>query len=469
MTQSPASGPSDNAIELYYEKGTLSIFPNYFSDLPAIFSWLQWDQRSVSYRCHADKYRELIHYFFKNNIRYSDFAPNYNKLSLSLKTDFTPFDYQAEALNSWKPTKRGICVLPTGAGKSFLAALAMEHVQRSTLILAPTIDLILQWQKNLSEWFQSEVGLLGGGSHEIRDITVSTYDSARIHAERIGNRFCFIIFDECHHLPSPAHSEMTQAYIAPYRLGLTATPTGETERQTLLNRVLGPVLFSRQINQLSGNYLAPYRVETIEVELTEQERQAYDYHRFIYQDFRDKVPTNFGRQFSWERFVMHAYRSAEGRKAIRSFNIQKQISLSASRKMEELARLLVRHRDSRILIFTNDNKTAYFISSLFLLPLITHETKARERKTILANFKSGKWPFLVNSRVLNEGVDVPEANVAIVISGTATVREHVQRLGRILRKQDGKTAILYEIITANTAEVFTSKKRRTHRAYEKFS
>ncbi len=71
--------------------------------------------------------------------------------------------------------------------------------------------------------------------------------------------------------------------------------------------------------------------------------------------------------------------------------------------------------------------------------------------------------------MLNEGVDVPEANIAVVISGTATVREHVQRLGRILRKGDNKTAILYEIITANTGEVYTSKKRRTHRAYENFS
>ena len=137
--------------------------------------------------------------------------------------------------------------------------------------------------------------------------------------------------------------------------------------------------------------------------------------------------------------------------------------------MEELARILIEHKNSRILIFTNDNKTAYYISSLFILPLITHETKAKERKQILDNFRNGKWPFLVNSRVLNEGVDVPEADIAVIISGTATVREHVQRLGRILRKKENKTAILYEIITANTGEVFASRKRRTHSAYESFS
>ncbi len=456
-------------VEIIFQRGTLSVLSNHYKKLESSLPFLQWDQRSRSFRCHADKYRELIRFLYKNNIRYSDFAPNYNKLEINLKTDFTPFAYQSEALNAWNPTKRGITVLPTGTGKSYLAALAISEVQRSTLVLAPTIDLIIQWQQNLKEWFQCEVGLLGGGSNEIEDITVSTYDSARLQAETIGNRFCFLIFDECHHLPAPAYSQMTRSYIAPYKLGLTATPPGETERQQLLHEVLGPILYSRQIRHLSGDYLAPYRVNKIEVELTYEERMEYEHHREVYQAFRDKVPNLFGRRYSWERFVMHAYRSAEGRNAIRSFNRQKQISLSARRKMEELAGILIRHRDSRILIFTNDNKTAYHISSLFILPLITHETKAKERRLILENFRNGEWPYLVNSRVLNEGVDVPEADIAVIISGTATVREHVQRLGRILRKKDNKTAVLYEIITANTGEVYASKKRRTHSAYEAFS
>lgn len=455
-------------VEVHYQRGTLAVNPNYFSELPDVFNWLQWDARSKCYRCHADNYRELILYLHKNSIRYSDFAPKYNKLNLDLKANLTPFEYQSEALNAWKPTKRGIAVLPTGAGKSYLAAMAVKEIQRSTLVVAPTIDLILQWQANFEKWFGGPVGLLGGGSSEIEDLTITTYDSARIQAENLGNRFGLLIFDECHHLPSPAYSEMTRSYIAPYRMGLTATPSIEPERHEILKEVLGPVIYSRQIQQLSGDFLAPYRVETIEVDLTDEERAAYEYHREIYQRFRDKVPNLFGAKNSWEKFVMYSYRSAEGRNAIRSFNTQKQISLSAVRKMEELSRILIQHRGSKILVFTNDNKTAYHISSLFLIPLITHETKAKERKRILENFRTGKWPFLVNSRVLNEGVDVPDANVAVIISGTSTVREHVQRLGRILRKRKDKTAVLYEIITANTGEVYTSKKRRTHGAYEQF-
>ena len=469
MDSQETTSLTSKPVEIQYHKGTLSVSKSDVINLETSLPFLSWDHRTRSYRCHADKYRELIRFLYKNKIRYSDFAPKYNKLSILLKTEFTPFTYQSEALNSWNHSKKGIAVLPTGAGKSYLAALAIQEVQRSTLVMAPTIDLILQWQKNLEEWFACDIGLLGGGSNELKDVTVSTYDSARIQAETIGNRFCMIIFDECHHLPSPAYSQMTRAYIAPYKLGLTATPSVESDRQQLLKDVLGPVTYSKQIHQLSGDFLAPYEVNTIEVDLTGEERRSYDYHRGVYQAFRDKVPNLFGNRYSWERFVMHAYRSAEGRNAIRSFNTQKQISLSATGKMEKLAEILVRHNESRILIFTNDNKTAYYISSLFLLPLITHETKAKERKLILENFRQGKWPFLVNSRVLNEGVDVPEANVAVIISGTATVREHVQRLGRILRKKDNKTAVLYEIITANTGEVYTSKKRRFHSAYERFS
>ncbi len=466
--------PAKNAnqppvVTIRFEQGTLLVDCAGYPELAKTFSWLRWDSRSGIFRCHAYRYYEIIRHLYLGGINYSDSAPNYNQLSLSLKSYHTPFDFQSEAQNAWMRSKRGIAVLPTGTGKSYLSALIIEKIQRSTLVIAPTIDLILQWQKNLEEWFQCPIGLLGGGSSQIEDLTVSTYDSARNYAENIGNRFCMIVFDECHHLPAPAYAFMAQSYIAPYRLGLTATPSIEPDRQLLLSDLIGPISYSKEIQQLSGEFLAPYEVRTIEVELTEEERSQYDHHRAIYQAFREKVPNLFGRKNSWEKFVMYSYRSAAGREALKSFATQKQISLSAINKMEELSRILIRHNDSRILIFTNDNKTAYFISSLFLLPLITHETKAKERKDILEMFRSGKWPFLVNSRVLNEGVDVPEANIAIIISGTSTVREHVQRLGRILRKQQGKTAILYEIITADTGEIYTSRRRRGHSAYEKIS
>lgn len=119
-----------------------------------------------------------------------------------------------------------------------------------------------------------------------------------------------------------------------------------------------------------------------------------------------------------------------------------------------------------MIIFTNDNMTAYRISSLFLIPCITHQTKIKERRQLISKFTDGSLPVLVTSRVLNEGVDLPSAEVAIVMSGTGTVREHVQRLGRILRPSEGKHAVLYELVAQDTAEEYTSRRRRRHDAYK---
>ncbi|MBQ7650878.1 MAG: hypothetical protein IJS15_07960, partial [Victivallales bacterium] len=100
-------------------------------------------------------------------------------------------------------------------------------------------------------------------------------------------------------------------------------------------------------------------------------------------------------------------------------------------------------------------------------PVLTHHTKAGERKEFLDAFRHGEYPCIVTSRVLNEGVDVPEADVGIVVSGTGSIREHVQRLGRLLRPVAGKSAVLYELVSFGTSEYSISDRRRQHRAYER--
>jgi superfamily II DNA or RNA helicase len=133
--------------------------------------------------------------------------------------------------------------------------------------------------------------------------------------------------------------------------------------------------------------------------------------------------------------------------------------------MELLEQLLHEHRNKRMLVFTEDNATAYAIARRFLIPVITHHTKAKERAAVLSGFRDGTFGAIVTSKVLNEGVDVPEANVAVVFSGSGSVREHVQRLGRILRRVEGKRALLIEVLSASTAEERVSQRRRDHHAY----
>ena len=150
---------------------------------------------------------------------------------------------------------------------------------------------------------------------------------------------------------------------------------------------------------------------------------------------------------------------------MKAYQRQRKLAFAAPAKLEYLEQLLQEHRRDRTILFTQDNATCYEISRRFLVPAITHQTKVSERSQILEGLNAGTYHAVVTSKVLNEGVDVPEANVAVVVSGSGSVREHVQRLGRVLRKRGDKRAVLYELITADTTETHTSRRRREHSAY----
>ena len=357
-------------------------------------------------------------------------------------------------------------VLPTGTGKTHLANLAIERAKRPTLVITPTIDLLNQWYDELSISFGVEVGLLGGGYYDIQILTVTTYDSAYLNMDRLGNRFGLIVFDECHHLPGPTYGLAATCSIAPFRLGLTATPERVDNAHMHLDQLIGPIVYRREITQLRGRYLADYRVTTLHVQLSEAERIRYDEAHDVYRRFVHDSGIDMRQPNGWGQFIFLAHRSPEGREAFQAYREQRSLALAAPAKLNLLARLLERHNGDRILIFTHDNATVYKISREFLVPVITHQTKTKERREILLRFNSGSYPIVATSRVLNEGVNVPEANVAIVLSGSGSVREHVQRLGRVLRKSGDKEAVLYEVITRGTSEEFTSSRRRQHNAYD---
>jgi superfamily II DNA or RNA helicase len=126
---------------------------------------------------------------------------------------------------------------------------------------------------------------------------------------------------------------------------------------------------------------------------------------------------------------------------------------------------LTRHKHDKVLIFTAENEMVYRISHDYLIPAITHETNVKERKFWLDAFNNGDVLALATSKVLNEGVNIPDASVAIILSGSGSSREHIQRLGRILRKKGDKQAVLYEVVTRNTTEEYTSQKRSDARQF----
>ncbi|HYO96052.1 MAG TPA: DEAD/DEAH box helicase family protein [Polyangiaceae bacterium] len=427
---------------------------------------LRWDRRTRSHRAPAVAYAELVLWLRAQGIEYEDRARGYTELSERLRVQREPRPFQTEALHAFRNANgRGVVVLPTGAGKSHVAVLAIADRRRSTLVVAPTLDLVRQWYDLLRTSFGTEVGIVGGGSHDVRPLTVTTYDSAYLHMQHLGARFGCIVFDECHHLPGETYRFAAELCLAPFRLGLTATPERADGREETLERLIGPVVYRKDILELSGKYLADYETVRIDVELSSDERAEYTAERALYLDFLRSQGIRMGTPRGWNEFIQRAARSNVGRRAFAAYLRQRALAQGACGKLECVQHLLEQHRHDRTLVFTQDNATAYAVSRRFLIPAITHQTKVRERSTILTRFASGDYGAVVTSKVLNEGVDVPDANVAIVISGSGSVREHVQRLGRILRQRGNKHAILYELVSAGTGEAFTSERRREHAAY----
>ena len=229
-------------------------------------------------------------------------------------------------------------------------------------------------------------------------------------------------------------------------------------------------VYRQEIRALSGEYLSGYETIKISVCLSQEERTEYQEARNTYRAFLDTNRISLSGPSGWGPIPGGDFPQRRRPPGFSTaYRTQKAIAQGSQAKLRVLERLIRQHRRDRMLIFTSDNETVYRISRRFLVPAITHQTKVKERQEILAAFNAGAYPFLVTSRVLNEGVDVPEANVAVVLSGSGTVREHVQRLGRILRRVEGKHATLYELVAERTGEEYASSRRRQHSAYRKTS
>ena len=452
-------------LELDFNGGTLEVRTG--SDAaPEALRGLVWDARTACFRAEAAAYADIVTGLVRAKLPYTDRARRYVELEARALVHREPRPYQAEGLAAWERCRgRGVVVLPTGAGKSQLGVMAIDKKQRSTLVVAPTLDLVRQWYALLRATFGIQVGVVGGGEHSVHALTVTTYDSAYLHMENLGARFGLVIFDEVHHLPSGTYALAARQCLAPFRLGLTATPERADGRENLLDALVGPLAYRREITEMSGAYLAEYETERIAVELAPDERAEYEAERGTYLGFVRAQGIRMGSPEGWREFIMRSSRSAQGRRAMQAYRKQRELAFAAPAKLEYVAHLLHAHRHDRTIVFTEDNATAYRISELLLVPAITHQTKISERSEILARLNEGTYNAVVTSKVLNEGVDVPAANVAIVVSGSGSVREHVQRLGRILRKQEGKRALLYELVTEQTGEAFTSERRREHSAY----
>ena len=414
-----------------------------------------WDAELLGWRVPAEDHASLIARISDAGGRISDECR-----TTRLADDWSVPElrwYQRDAISRWTAAnRRGVIALPTGAGKTIAAIAAIAELGVSTLVLVPTRVLLDQWARALAAAWPHPIGRLGDGDHRVLPITVATYASGVAWVPRIGDRFGLVVVDEAHHVGAWCPAEILEMLTAPARLGLTATPPDDAGA---LSRHVGPVVYVRTVDELTGDGLAPYVLETIEIALSRLERLRYREARArfasAYGPFQRAAPGS-----SWNEFVRAARKTAAGRDALAGWREYRALIAYPEGKRGALRTLLARHAGQRILVFTSDNATAYAIARELLVMPITHEISRTERTAALARFTAGDLPVLVSSQVLDEGLDVPDADIAIVVGGSGSPRRHIQRIGRVLRPRAGKRALVYELAVAETAEIGYLARRR---------
>ncbi|WP_135805268.1 DEAD/DEAH box helicase [Halorussus marinus] len=442
-------------VSLAFEEGTLRVETD--RQLP----YTDADARSKTRRAPAFRYAAVRAYLDEQAIGYEDAVLDAPEVP-ELASTYELREYQREALDAWDEAgRRGVLELPTGSGKTVIGLKAIESLGTATLVVVPTIDLLEQWRRELESEFAVPVGQLGGGEQTVEPLTVSTYDSAYLRADELGDRFGLVIFDEVHHLGGEGYREIARLLAAPARMGLTATFERPDGAHEVVADLVGEKVFAIDPEALAGEHLAPYDIKRVEVELTPAERERYEAANQVFTDYLARSDIRMQSGSDYQELVKRSGSDPRAREALLAKQRAREVMMNSDAKVEALARILDDHRGDRIIVFTAHNDLVYRLSERFLLPAVTHQTGAPERREILERFREGEYSRVVTSNVLDEGVDVPDANVAVVLSGSASEREFTQRLGRILRpNDDGRPALLYEVVSAETAEESVARRRK---------
>jgi len=380
--------------------------------------------------------------------------------------------YQARCYDAWRRGGcRGVIALPTAAGKTFLALQAITDLRVRTLIMVPSIDLLHQWRRMLTTHLKGSrehVGLYGGGSREIKDITIITYQSAYLRAEDHSGRFMLLVADEAHHAVAEEFRRVFDVSIARYRMGLTATPLRSDGLHQDYNDIIGPIIqLIPEAELQERGYIAEYEVKKVYVELPPEAMMEYQRNLSVYEEYcRRVLPQIHDPRRRFELCLRYAARDPKARDALRARNQSRVIALSAEKKIEEVGRLLAEHRDRKVLVFSRYVDVVREISRRYLIPLIVAETANEERKAVLDMFRRGEVTKLASGMTLEEGIDVPDAQVGIVISGSGSNREYLQRVGRLLRPKR-EAAQLIELVTKGTMDEQLSARRRRFKTWPK--
>ncbi len=352
-------------------------------------------------------------------------------------------DYQNLAVEKFAQGGSGVVVLPCGAGKTLVGAAAMARFDTNTLILVTNTVAARQWREELlsrTDLLEQDIAEYSGSSKQLAPVTIATYQILTtkrkgefVHLELLNARdWGLIIYDEVHLLPAPIF-KMTADLQARRRLGLTATLVREDGRESDVFSLIGPKRFDAPWKDIEAQgYIAPAKCFEIRISLPDEERMNY---------------------------------------AISDADARFRIAATAKAKLPMLRKLLDKHPAEPTLIIGQYLDQIEEVSQALSIPKLTGETPVDEREKLFKDFRSGKLPALVVSKVANFSIDLPEASLAIQISGSFGSRqEEAQRLGRLLRpKQDGRTALFYTLIARDTVEQDFAQNRQRFLAEQGYS
>jgi len=354
-----------------------------------------------------------------------------------------PRPYQTDAAEGFWHGGSGVVVLPCGSGKTIVGTLAMALAQATTLILVTNTVSARQWRDELlrrTTLTADEIGEYSGAKKEIRPVTIATYQVMTTkrhgiypHLEVFDSRdWGLIIYDEVHLLPAPIF-RFTADIQSRRRLGLTATLVREDGRESDVFSLIGPKRYDAPWKDIEAQgYIAPADCIEVRVTLPDADRMAY------------------------------AMAEPEDRY---------RLAASAPEKVLIAEEIVRRHVDDRVLIIGQYLDQLAELGEHLDAPVITGATPVRERERLFASFRDGETRVLVVSKVANFSVDLPEAGVAVQVSGTFGSRqEEAQRLGRVLRpKEDGRAAHFYSIVTRDTVDADFAQHRQRFLAEQGYS
>ncbi len=374
---------------------------------------------------------------------YSEGKPLQVELSETTASNkpFRMRDYQESAIASFyrdgsTSGGSGVVVLPCGAGKTVIGIGCMARMNCRTLILATNIVALRQWKREIldkTDLTEEQIGEYSGEHKDIREVTIATYQILTYHKKGSdefphmklfeAGEWGLVIYDEVHLLPAPVF-RVTAEIQAMRRLGLTATLVREDGHESDVFSLIGPKCYDIPWKVLEKKgWIATAECHEVRVPLP--------------QDMRPKYVTSPPRT-------------------------QYRIAAENPIKLEVLETLLEQYKDERLLIIGQYLKQLNSVAELFKIPLITGQTPNADREELYAKFRSGEINQLVVSKVANFAIDLPEANIAVQLSGSFGSRqEEAQRLGRILRpKVDGRTAHFYSLVTRDSSEGDFAQKRQ---------